>query len=68
MKKPLSRICECGICGAVEITKQSTLPEGWAILWEPAYTMCNSCLDRWNNNWGEPPVWEYGPEKELMLI
>jgi hypothetical protein len=65
----LSRICECYVCGKLEITDKALLPDGWAVLWEVPKTVCNECLDKWQTRFGERPgFWLEGGTIEPTLF
>jgi len=65
----LSRICECYICGDMEITKQALLPDGWAVTWENAKTLCDKCLSKYEERFGEKPIlWYEGGVIEPTLF
>lgn len=69
MELVFSRVCECGICGIGELTTHTLLPDGWIITWEYTTTICDNCLDKWVERWGESPAhWLKGGEKELILL
>lgn len=65
----VSRICQCGICGKEDITNKDLLPDGWAVLWDIPYTICDDCLSNWKERFGEEPMlWVNGKEKELTIF
>lgn len=69
MTRIFSRTCECEICGTMELTKQALLPDGWIITWDTSTTICDKCLARWVEKWGEEPIiYMRGGEKELTLL
>lgn len=65
----LSRICTCYICGDEEITDKAVLPTGWAVLWDVPVTICEKCLVKWGQQYGEKPMfWLEGGVKEVSLF
>ena len=56
-RRTVSRLCECQICGAEEITNRTVLPAGWAITWEHEYTLCKNCIRRWRERFGSEPAY-----------
>ena len=69
MGKVMSRVCECDICGKEMLTNRELLPEGWFVLWDVPYTICDDCADKWASKWGSLPMYLIkGSEKELVLL
>lgn len=67
--KPLSRICVCDICDETLLTRQTILPDGWVTLWDTSATLCDKCLQKWVERWGEEPaIWLRAQDKELDLF
>lgn len=63
-QKPMSRICQCDVCDAVEITTQAALPDYWVQLWEYPAVLCENCIDTWTARWEEEPaIWHRGGEE-----
>lgn len=66
---PLSRVCECSICGEQGLTDKTVLPPGWLTMWEYGYTLCDKCVSRWVERYGEEPDYLIkGGEEELLLL
>lgn len=60
----MSRICKCYICEKEEITNQAVLPDNWAVLWYQPILICDGCLEKWIDRFGErPAVWLEGKEE-----
>lgn len=67
--KPLSRVCECDVCEELALTNQTVLPDGWVTLWETSAMLCDKCLQRYIDRWGEEPaIWLRAQDKELDLF
>lgn len=67
--KPLSRFCTCDICEDEQLALRAILPDGWVILWETSATLCDKCLQKWVERWGEEPaIWLRAQDKELDLF
>ena len=69
MTRVLSRIVKCDVCHSEEITEKAAYPLGWAMTWEHSFILCDKCLARYEEKFGEePPIWERGGEKVINLM
>lgn len=65
----LSRTCECDVCEDVVLTNRTLLPDDWGLLWDIPYLLCDSCISKWKDRWGDEPMMLIkGKDKELSLF
>ena len=53
----LSRIVTCTVCLSEALTNRSELPDGWLETWYTLDVLCDSCLGRYIDRFGEEPVY-----------
>ena len=69
MTRVLSRIVKCDVCGGEDVTEKAAYPLGWAMTWEHSFILCDGCLARYEDRFGEKPVlFETGGEKVVNLM
>lgn len=65
----ISRIVACSVCDKDEITRQTILPVGWGIPWDAHYTLCDTCIEKYETRFNEKlHFWEKGEVKEMRLL